>query len=57
MRRDAIARRTPRTGRVSINCRVNANRYAVEKYIIVVTQEQAVGCSKIGYVCDFRLHM
>ena len=52
-----VARRSPRMGRVSINCRVSVNRYVAEKYIIVVSQEQAVVCSKIGYVCDFRLHM
>ena len=52
-----VARRSPRTGRLSINCRVNVNRYVAEKYIIVVSQEQAVVCSKIGYVCDFRLRM
>ena len=37
-----VARRSPRTGRVSITCRVNANRYVAEKDITVVSQEQAV---------------
>ena len=49
--------RSIQTGRVAINYRINVNRYVVKKYSIVVSHEQAATCSKIGYVCDFRLRM
>ena len=45
------------TGRVAINYRTNVNRYVAENDSIVVTKQQAATCSKIGYVCDFRLRM
>ena len=49
--------RPDQTGRVAINCRTNVNRYMAEKNSIVVAQKQATTCSKIDYVCDFRLRM
>ena len=49
--------RSVQRGRVAINCRMNVKRYVAEKDRIVVSQEQAAICSKIGYVCDFRPRM
>ena len=54
---ELVEGRSVQAGRVAINCRTNVNRYMAEKDSIVVAQEQAATCSKIRYVCDFKLRM